>query len=52
MVDRARTDTAVHARAGRWYRRRLERHFMQVGAGLWASRRSGLLFYELEAAAR
>ena len=52
VVDRARTDTAVHARAGRWYRRRLERHFVQVGAGLWASRRSGLLFYELEAAGR
>jgi hypothetical protein len=52
VVDVARTDTAVHARTGAWYRRRLERHFVQVGAGLWASRRSGLLFYELEAAGR
>ncbi len=52
VVDVARTDTAVHARSGAWYRRRLARHFVQVGAGLWASRRSGLLFYELEAAGR
>lgn len=52
VVDLARTDTAVHARTGAWYRGRLERHFQQVGAGLWASRRSKVLFYELEAAGR
>ena len=48
VVDPAATDTAVHARTGAWYRRRLARHFVQVGAGLWASRDSGVVLYELE----
>lgn len=52
VVDRERTDTAIHARPGAWYRRRLQPHFVQVGAGLWAARRAGLRFYELEAAGR
>ncbi len=52
VVDLARTDTAIHARSGAWYRRRLQPHFVQVGAGLWAARRAGLAFYELEAAGR
>ncbi len=51
-VDRARTDIAVHARTGAWYRRRLAPHFIQLGAGLWAARRAGLVLYELEAAGR
>ena len=46
-VDPEATDTAVHARPGAWYRRRLERFFVQVGGGLWASRRSGIVLYEL-----
>lgn len=50
VVDAGRTDTAVHAREGRWYRERLLRRFVQVGAGLWASRAAGLHFYELERA--
>ncbi len=50
--DPGATDTAVHGRSGTWYRRRLGRHFVQVGAGLWAARRAGLVFYELEAAGR
>ena len=50
-VDPAATDTAVHGRTGAWYRKRLARHFVQVGAGLWAARRAGLVFYELEAVA-
>lgn len=49
VVDREATDLEVHARTGAWYRRRLQRHFRPVGAGLWASREAGLLFYELEA---
>lgn len=49
VVDAARTDTAIHAREGAWYRKRLAPHFRQVGAGLWASRAAGLAFYELEA---
>lgn len=50
VVDADRTDTAVHAREGAWYRERLLRRFEQVGAGLWASRAAGLHFYELERA--
>jgi hypothetical protein len=50
-VDRRATDTAVHARSGAWYRRRLARWFVPVGAGLWAARRAGLVLYELEARA-
>lgn len=48
VVDLDRTDTTVRLREGEWYRRRLARHFLQVGAGLWASRRSGIALYELE----
>jgi hypothetical protein len=52
IVDREASDLECHARPGAWYRTRLERHFRQVGAGLWAARSSGLVFYELEAAGR
>ena len=48
-VDTEATDTAIQARSGAWYRRRLDPWFVQVGAGLWAARRAGLVFYELEA---
>lgn len=48
VVDTATTDMDVTRRTGAWYRRRLEPHFVQVGAGLWLSRRSGLRLYELE----
>ncbi len=50
IVDLERTDTAIHLRPAAWYRGRLARHFRQVGAGLWTSRRSGAVLYELEAA--
>ena len=52
VVDLETTDTAIHARTGAWYRARLAPHFVQVGAGLWAARRAGMVFYELEAAGR
>jgi hypothetical protein len=52
VVDLETTDTAIHARTGAWYRKRLAPHFVQVGAGLWAARRAGMAFYELEAAGR
>jgi len=48
VVDERSTDTWMHARDGEWYRRRLARHFVQVGAGLWASRGSGVALWELE----
>jgi SAM-dependent methyltransferase len=50
-LDLARTDTAIHVRPAAWYRARLSRHFVQVGAGLWASRRANVALYALEAPA-
>jgi SAM-dependent methyltransferase len=47
-VDTALTDTRVFHRPGSRYRALLERHFLQVGAGLWAKRDAGVVFYELE----
>lgn len=47
-LDLAKTDTNVHVRPVRWYRARLARHFVQLGAGLWASRRAGIPLYALE----
>jgi hypothetical protein len=50
VVDRDRTDLAVHARSGAFYRARLAPRFRQVGAGLWAARDAPVALYELEAA--
>jgi hypothetical protein len=47
-VDKKTTDLNIHARTGDWYRKRLNRHFMQAGAGLWIARGSGTTLYELE----
>ncbi len=49
-VDPSLTDMRIYRRPGAWYRRALKPHFRQVGAGLWAKRGSGAIFYELEAA--
>ena len=51
VCDPAGTDDAIHRRSGAWYRERLQRWFDPVGAGLWAAKRAGLSFYELEAPA-
>ena len=51
-VDREATDLAIHARSGAWYRKALAPWFVQVGAGLWASRSAGLVLYELEGPGR
>lgn len=48
VIDEAKTDVKVHGRTGTWYRSRLSRHYVEVGAGLWCSKRSSVLFYELE----
>jgi 2-polyprenyl-3-methyl-5-hydroxy-6-metoxy-1,4-benzoquinol methylase len=50
VADRQRTDADVFLRTGTWYRARLRPHFVQVGAGLFCRRDSGLLFFELERA--
>jgi trans-aconitate methyltransferase len=48
VIDAEATDLACHWRTGDWYRRRLVPHFTAIGAGLWARRDGGALFYELE----
>jgi len=48
VVDPGYTDLDIHWRTGAWYRRRLRRSFVSVGAGLYVTRASGLRFYELE----
>jgi len=50
VVDRDYTDLAVAWREGRWYRRRLRPHFVEVGAGLHVRRGAPVRFYELERA--
>jgi hypothetical protein len=49
VCDTQRTDTGVHERTGAWYRKRLLRHYREVGCGLWCIRSAPVLFYELEA---
>lgn len=48
VCDRELTDVAVHERAGRFYRTRLDAHFENVGAGLYHRRGGPARFYELE----
>lgn len=48
-VDASDTDARIHVRSGDWYARRLQRHFVRAGAGLWVRRGSGIVLYELEA---
>jgi hypothetical protein len=40
----------IHWRSGEWYRKRLQRHFTQAGAGLWIAKSSTIALYELERA--
>jgi hypothetical protein len=46
--DREATDTAVFTRPGAWYRKRLARHFVPVGCGLYFIEGGPVVFYELE----
>ncbi len=46
--DRARTDGNVHLRTGTWYRKRLRKHFLDCGGGLFCSRAAGVSLFELE----
>jgi len=49
VCDTSRTDVRVHPRTGAWYRKRLQPHFREVGAGLFYKRKGPLEFFELEA---
>ena len=50
VVDKRATDMNVHARSAQWYRKNLGQYFVQVGAGMWVSRKVGLALYDLERA--
>ena len=50
VLDSGATDFEFHARPQEWYRRRLERHFIQAGAGMWIRKGGRVLLYELEGA--
>jgi trans-aconitate methyltransferase len=49
-IDHQATDLDVHWRTADWYRKRLSRHFAQIGGGLWRAKRSPAVFFELELA--
>lgn len=46
--DRRRTDRAVYLRTGEWYRKRLARHFANLGGGVFLSEHSPAIAWELE----
>ncbi len=46
--DRRRTDPQVCMRPAEWYRERLRRGFLEVGAGFWVRRGAPLILWELE----
>jgi len=46
--DQERSHGDVYLRTGDWYRRRLRPHFIQVGGGLFISRESPVVMFELE----
>jgi len=48
IIDPARSDMDVHWRTGRWYRSRLDKRFVEIGAGLWASRALDVPWFELD----
>ncbi|MGO9000148.1 MAG: class I SAM-dependent methyltransferase [Polyangiaceae bacterium] len=48
ICDQSKTDGDVHLRRASWYRDRLEKHFVNVGCGLYYAKRGSLRFYELE----
>ncbi len=50
VIDPSATDLDVHWRTGAWYRKRLIRHFTEIGGGMWLSHRSTAPLFELERA--
>jgi hypothetical protein len=50
VCDTTKTDARIYERSARFYETRLARHFVKVGAGLFASKKSALTFYDLERA--
>jgi hypothetical protein len=50
VCDQSKTDGDVNLRPATWYRERLGAHFVNLGCGLYYTRRGPLQFYELEKA--
>jgi hypothetical protein len=50
VCDAEKTDARIYARSARFYETRLARHFVKIGAGFYASKKSALTFYDLERA--
>lgn len=50
-TDKDRTDSNIFIRNGSYYKGILQKHFIQVGAGLWWTKELPPPFYELEMAA-
>jgi hypothetical protein len=50
VCDQTRTDNAIRARTGAWYRKELGKHFISIGCGLYYVNNGPLQFYELERA--
>jgi hypothetical protein len=48
VIDASSTDLDVHWRTGAWYRKRLSVGFTEIGAGIWLSKKSTAVFWELE----
>ena len=48
ICDQDRTDPAVHLRPAAWYRRRLQRHFLNIGGGFWLKPASGIDVWHLD----
>ena len=48
--DQSVTDSAVHLRTGAWYKKRLRKHFVLVGGGLFVPRGGDTVLFELERA--
>lgn len=48
VCDLDATDAKVHPRTGDWYRKRLGKHFLTVGGGLFYVKDGDVRFYELE----
>lgn len=50
-TDTEKTDSNIFVRNGSYYKGILQKHFVQIGAGLWWNKELPLPFYELEMAA-
>jgi trans-aconitate methyltransferase len=46
--DQKLTDGTGYLRSGRWYRKRLNKHFINAGGGLFLKRDSNVVLYEME----